>query len=59
MTINLSNETITTVYNSLKSNQQSLKRQLKTSPNKTEIIKHQLEEIENALHVFDELIEMM
>ena len=59
MTINLSNETITTVYNSLKSNQQSLKRQLKLNPNKTEIIEHQLDEIENALQVFNELIEMI
>lgn len=60
MEINLSTETIKTVYNALRSNKQSLKRQLnneKTSVNKKEIIKNQLAEVEEALQVFEELIE--
>ena len=63
MEINLSIETINTVYNSLRSSKQSLKFQLevslpngKVNPNKKEIIEHQLEEVEDALSVFEELI---
>lgn len=59
MEINLSEETIKTVYNSLRDSRHGLKRQLngKFNPNKKEIIKHQLEEVEDALFVFDELME--
>ena len=59
MEINLSNETINTVYNSLRYSKQGLKRQLeneKVNSNKKEIIKHQLAEVEDALAVFEELI---
>ena len=59
MEINLSNETINTVYNSLKNSKQELKWQLKNekvNPNKKEIIKYQLAEVEDALAVFEELI---
>jgi hypothetical protein len=63
MVINLSDETIKTVYNSLKDSRYSLKRQLEVkhsnrniSPSKIEIIKHQLAEVEDALQVFEELI---
>lgn len=60
MEINLSTETIETVYNSLRSSKQSLQRQLenpKASSNKKEIIKHQITEVEDALAVFEELME--
>ena len=59
MEINLSNETINTVYNSLRYSKQGLKRQLeneKVNSNKKEIIEHQLAEVEDALAVFEELI---
>ena len=71
MVINLSDETIKTVYNSLKDSRYSLKRQLEVklkrqlevklsnrniSPSKIEIIEHQLAEVEDALQVFEELI---
>ena len=59
MEINLSNETINTVYNSLRCSKQELKWQLKNekvNPNKKEIIEHQLAEVEDALAVFEELI---
>lgn len=60
MVINLSAETIQTVYNSLRSSKQDLKRQLEVkmeNPNKKEIIEHQIEEVEDALFVFEELME--
>lgn len=64
MEINLSNETITTVYNSLRNSRSTLKHQLevkipmgKVSLNKMMIIKNQLEEVEDALSVFEELME--
>ena len=60
MEINLSKETIKTVYNSLRSSKQSLKRQLEANvqnPNKKEIIEHQLAEVEDALQVFEELMD--
>lgn len=60
MEINLSEETIKTVYNSLRSSKQSLKRQLEANvqnPNKKEIIEHQLAEVEDALQVFEELMD--
>lgn len=63
MVINLSDETIKTVYNSLKDSRYNLKRQLEVkpsnrniSPSKIEIIEHQLAEVEDALQVFEELI---
>lgn len=64
MEINLSDETITTVYNSLKDTRHVLKWQLevslpngKVNPNRKDIIKHQLAEAEDALAVFEELME--
>jgi predicted DNA-binding protein len=60
MVINLSEETITTAYNSLRSSRHTLKHQLEkanASPNKKEIIEHQLEEVEDALFVFEELLD--
>ena len=60
MVINLSAETIETVYNSLRNSKQDLKRQFEAkreNPNKKEIIEHQLEEVEDALFVFEELME--
>ena len=66
MVINLSDETIKTIYNSLKDSRYNLKRQLgikpsnrNISPSKIEIIEHQLEEVEDALAVFEELIELL
>ena len=64
MEINLSVETIKTVYNSLRSSKQTLKRQLEVSipnrkmnPNKKEIVEYQLAEVEDALAVFEELMD--
>ena len=61
MVINLSEETITTTYNALKSVKHDLKMQHKyaSSDNKAEIIKHQLAEVEDALAVFEELMDNM
>ena len=63
MMVNLSEETINTVYNSLRSSKYDLKWQLsadipngKVSTNRMEIIKHQLAEVEDALQVFEELM---
>ena len=65
MEINLSAETIKTVYNSLRSNRHSLKYSLEHKiPNgkmhisKKEIIEHQIAEIEEALQIFEELMEI-
>lgn len=64
MVINLSEETIKTVYNALRNSKQELKWQLevslpngKVNPNRKEIIEHQLEEVEDALFVFEELMD--
>lgn len=64
MVINLSEETIKTVYNALRNSKQGLKWQLevslpngKVNPNRKEIIEHQLEEVEDALFVFEELMD--
>ena len=62
MEINLSNEVIEAVYNSLRSSKHDLKRQLENNANNTnkrEIIKHQINDVENALQVFEELIELI
>lgn len=66
MEINLSEETIKTVYNSLRDSRLSLKLQLqksvasvKVNKNKVEIIKCQLTEVEDALAVFEELMEVI
>lgn len=58
MYINLSDETIQTVYNALLCSKQTLKQQQKaeTHHDKKVIIKYQLEEVEDALFVFDELL---
>lgn len=61
MEINLSKEVIETVYNSLRDSRHSLKWQVETTtkitPNRKEIAKHQLAEVEDALTVFEELME--
>lgn len=66
MEINLSNEVINTVYNALRNSKQGLKYQLEVSmpngkinPNRKEIIKHQLNEVEDALAVFEELVDSL
>ena len=58
MEINLSEETINTIYNSLKCSKHSLKLQIRKekSANKIEIIKHQIAEVEDALQVFEEFM---
>lgn len=60
MVINLSDETINTIYNSLKCSKQILNKQLsngRISSNKKEIIKCQLAEVEDALYMFEELMD--
>lgn len=64
MEINLSVETIETACNALRSSRNHLKWQLevdipcgKVNPNRKEIIEHQLEEVEDALVVFEELMD--
>lgn len=64
MEINLSNETIKTAYNALRSSKHGLKWDLevripngKMNPNKKEIVEHQLAEVEDALQVFEELMD--
>lgn len=66
MEIDLSAETIKTAYNALRSSRHSLKWQLevslpngKVNPNKKEIIEHQLAEVEDALQVFEELMDII
>ena len=63
MKINLSTETINTVYKVLKSEQHGLKRWLEVSlpngranPDKKEEMENKLTEVENALVVFEELM---
>ena len=58
MEINLSAEVINTVYNSLRCSKQTLNRQLKTKDEtKREIIESQLDEVEWALQVFEEMMD--
>ena len=60
MEINLSTETIKTTYNALRDARHNLNRQFsskKMNPNKKEIIEHQLAEVEDALAVFEELMD--
>lgn len=58
MNINLSEETIKTVYFSLKSTKTDLKRQKKNAKeNEIEIIDYKLKKIEDALFVFEEIME--
>lgn len=61
MVINLSEEVIETVYNSLRSSKQDLKRQLnrENKLDKKAIIEHQLEEVEDAFAVFEELMDSL
>lgn len=61
MEINLSAETIEIIYNSLKCSKQTLKQQQRneTSHDKKVIIKYQLAEVEEALRIFDELMEII
>ena len=66
MEINLSYETIKTAYNALRSSKQGLKWQLevslpngKVNPNRKEIIECQLAEVEDALAVFEELMDSL
>ena len=56
--MNLSSEVMDTVMNSLMCSKQTLKRQLKTAEEKqdlkkVEIIKHQLDDVQYALEVFE------
>lgn len=64
MEINLSYETVNTAYNALRNSKQGLKCQLevslpngKVNPNRKEIIECQLAEVEDALAVFEELMD--
>ena len=59
MVVNLSNETIQAVHSALRSVKTDLKIQYDKaiSNNKKEIIKSQLEDVKNALAVFDELMD--
>lgn len=61
MQMNLSEEVMDTVMNSLRCSKQTLKKQLKTAEekqnlNNVEIIKHQLSEVEYALEVFEDFM---
>ena len=63
MEINLSKETINTVYEALNSKRHNLKWWLevslpngKASPDKKEEMEHKLAEVEKALQVFEELM---
>ena len=62
MVINLSEEVIETVYNSLRATKQDLIRQLNEEKNlrsfdKKVILKYQIEEVSDALQVFEELVQ--
>ena len=66
MVINLSEETIQTVCSSLRDSRQHLKWQVevsipsgKVAASRKEIIEHQLEEVEDALFVFEELLDSL
>ena len=58
MYINLSDETMETIYNSLRCTKQSLKKQLEQNvkSNKREIIIYQLEKVDDALFVWEEFL---
>lgn len=56
--MNLSEEVMDTVMNALRCSKQTLKKQLKTAEtkqdqNKVEIIRHQLDDVQYALDVFE------
>lgn len=60
MEVVVSNEVINTVCNSLRASKHSLEWQLtvsipngKVNPNKKDVIEHQLDEVEEALRVFE------
>jgi hypothetical protein len=55
MEIQISQEVIDTVLNSLRASRQSLRNQLRNAAtdNKKEIIEHQLADVEEALRVFE------
>lgn len=56
MIINLSTETLNTLYNSLKCSEYTLKQQVKNNEgNKKEIAAYQLEEVKYALRIIEEL----
>lgn len=61
VTITLSEETIITVANSLRATRYSLNTQLHRSyyitDTKKEVLKHQIQEVDDALAVFEELEE--
>ena len=60
MTINLSEETIQTVYIALVDSKKNVQKQLRNGTydeRVKDILKYQLEEIQNALSVFEELME--
>jgi hypothetical protein len=57
MEIQINQEVIDTVCNSLRASKQSLRNQLRnaTADNKKEIIEHQLADVERALEIFQHL----
>ena len=56
MEIQINQEAIDTVCNSLRANKQSLRNQLRSAEgNKKEIIEHQLADVERALQIFQQL----
>ena len=57
MEINLSIDTIHVVYNSLRGTKRELNRQLVETDFPKEIIEHQIEEVNSALVVFEELLD--
>lgn len=60
MNINLSDESINVIVNSLRDSKRSLKTQIDkwvkiNEPNKAEICKNQLVDVENTLSIFEEI----
>jgi LPS O-antigen subunit length determinant protein (WzzB/FepE family) len=56
MEIQINQEVIDTVCNSLRASKQSLRNQLRSAEgNKKEIIEHQLADVERALEIFQQL----
>jgi LPS O-antigen subunit length determinant protein (WzzB/FepE family) len=56
MEIQINQEVIDTVCNSLRASKQSLRNQLRSAEcNKKEIIEHQLADVERALEIFQHL----
>ena len=58
MELILSEKTVNTAYNALMCSRHTLKKQLKEKLKAIEIIQYQLAEVEDALQVFEELMEL-